>query len=191
MSCLNVMSTGALETGSIHDALENSTRSGSARENAPLVMRPGSDTLNVASPAVLITFAVVVASYSFATPGVNAGKEAVPTFRLSVAGTVPAAPPPTPPPSTASVNSGSTKLLRPNVATIRRLPSPDSLRSRTGAFGRPTLILYQYRSPSLRSKTPTSVPAKSTLPFGSYSSISTGPLGMLCETFCQLAPPSL
>ena len=37
MSCLNVMSTLSFETGAVHADFENETRSGSARENAPLV----------------------------------------------------------------------------------------------------------------------------------------------------------
>ena len=50
-------------------------------------------TVSVASPAVEITFAVVVAVYSFATPGVNAPNVAgAPSVSASVAGTVPPAP---------------------------------------------------------------------------------------------------
>ena len=92
-----------------------------------------SETLSAASPAVLITLAVVLASYSLSTPGVKAGKLALPTLRLSVAGTEPAAPPPGPPPSTASVNSGNTKLLRPNGVPWNRaspnVKTPPSLDS--------------------------------------------------------------
>ena len=62
MSCLNVMSTLSLETGAVHADFENETRSGSARENAPLVRYAGDGvTDRAASPAVEMTFAVVVA----------------------------------------------------------------------------------------------------------------------------------
>ena len=54
----------------------------------------GSATVSVASPAVEMTFAVVDAVYSFATPGVNAPKLAgAPIVSASVAGTVPPASP--------------------------------------------------------------------------------------------------
>src|SRR3954453_7278281 len=90
----NVIVTGSLDTGAVHEALLNSTRSGSDSANAPFVSTPGSDTLSVASPAVLMTLAVVFAVYSFATPGVNAPNVAgVPSVRLSVAGTLPPTPP--------------------------------------------------------------------------------------------------
>jgi hypothetical protein len=70
--------------------LENSTRRGSASENAPLVRRPGSLTDSVASPALEITLAVVEAVYSRATPGVKAPNEAgAPSVSDSVAGTTP------------------------------------------------------------------------------------------------------
>ena len=55
--------------------------------------RPGSETLSVASPVVLITFAAVCAVYSLATPGVNGPNDALPTDSDSVAGTVPPTPP--------------------------------------------------------------------------------------------------
>ena len=49
-----------------------------------------SATVSVASPAVLVTVAVVDAVYSRATPGVNAPNEAgVPSVRARVAGTLP------------------------------------------------------------------------------------------------------
>ena len=63
-----------MDTGAVHAAFESSTRSGCGSENAPLVRWPGSETVSAASPAVLITVAVVAAVYSFATPGVNAPK---------------------------------------------------------------------------------------------------------------------
>src|SRR3954452_7370420 len=69
--------------------------SAEASENAPLTRRPGlvepgSATESAASPAVLITLALMLAAYSFATPGVNAPKAAgVPSVSASVAGTVP------------------------------------------------------------------------------------------------------
>ena len=60
------------------------------RERAVGIRRPGSDTVSAASPAVEVTFAVVVAVYSRATPGVNAGNvAALPSVSASVAGTVP------------------------------------------------------------------------------------------------------
>ena len=53
-----------------------------------------SATLSAALPAVLVTVAVVLASYSFAMPGVNAPKLAgVPSVSASVLGTVPPTPP--------------------------------------------------------------------------------------------------
>ena len=61
MSCLNVMPTVSLLVGAVQADLPNSTRNGSASENAPLVRRPGSDTDSAASPAVLVTVALVVA----------------------------------------------------------------------------------------------------------------------------------
>src|SRR3954447_20314222 len=79
----------ALDTGPLHDPGAMSTRNGCASANAPLVSCPGSETLSVASPAVLITFAVVVAVYSRATPGTKAPKLAgAPSVSESVAGTV-------------------------------------------------------------------------------------------------------
>src|SRR5262249_427271 len=64
-----------------------------------LVRWPGasafsSATLSSASPALETTFALAVAEYVLATPGVNAPKlAAAPRLRLSVAGTVPPGPP--------------------------------------------------------------------------------------------------
>src|SRR4051794_26197848 len=85
-----VIVTGSLATGSVQVDLLSSTRSGSASENAPLVRRPGSLTVSVASPAVLITFALVPATYSRSTPGANAPKLAdAPSVRLSVGATLP------------------------------------------------------------------------------------------------------
>src|SRR4051812_19472770 len=90
----NVIATGSLETGPVHDAFENSTRSASGSENAPLVRWPGSLTDSVASPAVEITLAVVDAVYSRSTPGWKAPKLAgAPSVSDSVAGTVPPTPP--------------------------------------------------------------------------------------------------
>src|SRR5437868_2715409 len=90
----NVIATASLDTGPVHDASENSTRSASGSENAPLVRWPGSETLSVASPAVDVTVAVVPAVYSLSTPGVNAPKLAgAPRVSESVGGTVPPTPP--------------------------------------------------------------------------------------------------
>src|SRR5690349_15226635 len=90
MRWLKVTSTVSLETGPVQADFENATRSGSARENAPLVMCPGSDTVNDASPAVEMTFALVRAVYSRSTPGTKGGNAAgPPTVSASVAGTVP------------------------------------------------------------------------------------------------------
>src|SRR3954468_15926770 len=90
----NVIVTGSLDTGAVHALLENSTRSASGNENDPFVRWPGSETLSAASPAVEITFAGVVAVYSFATPGVKAPNVAgAPSDSESVAGTVPPTPP--------------------------------------------------------------------------------------------------
>ena len=54
----NVIATAALDTGPVQVAGVISTRSGSGSENVPLVRWPGSETLSVASPAVLMTLAV-------------------------------------------------------------------------------------------------------------------------------------
>src|SRR3954471_21717862 len=86
----NVIVTGSLDTGAVHAALENSTRRGSLSANAPLVSTPGSLTVSAASPAVLMTFTVVVAVYSLSAPGMNGAKDpGVPSVSDSVAGTVP------------------------------------------------------------------------------------------------------
>ena len=75
--------------------LEALACSGEASANAPLTRWPvalvlGSATVRVASPAVEVTVAVVVAKESLATPGVNAPNDAAgPSVRLSVAGTEP------------------------------------------------------------------------------------------------------
>src|SRR4051794_17878422 len=64
-------------------------------ENAPFTRWPvafelGSATLRVASPALEVTLAVVLAAYVFATPGVKAPNAAgVPSVSDSVAGTLP------------------------------------------------------------------------------------------------------
>src|SRR5689334_15590160 len=90
MACVNLTSTVSLETGAVHVDFDSATCSGCASENAPLVMRPGSETLSVASPAVEITLAVVDASYVRATPGTNGANDAgAPSVSASVAGTVP------------------------------------------------------------------------------------------------------
>src|SRR5689334_4118171 len=84
------MPTLSLEVGPVQVDLANSTRSGSASANAPLVMWPGSLEDSVASPAVEMIAAVVEAVYSLARPGVNAPKLAgAPRTSESVAGTVP------------------------------------------------------------------------------------------------------
>src|SRR5688572_9958328 len=90
MSCLNVTPTFSLEVGPVQALFASSTRSGSASENAPLVRKPGADTDSVASPAVEVTVASVVAVYSRVTPGVNALNDAgAPSVNDRVAGTVP------------------------------------------------------------------------------------------------------
>src|SRR4051794_19297750 len=90
----NVIVAVALDTGPLQVAGAISTRSGSSSEYAPLVRRPGSETVSAASAAVLITVAVVLAVYSRSTPGVNAPNDAAaPSASESVAGTLPPAPP--------------------------------------------------------------------------------------------------
>src|SRR3954469_588689 len=85
-----VIVTGSLDTGAVHDALENSTRSGSESANEPFVNTPGSLTESAASPAVDTTFADVEAMYSLSTPVVNGPKDAGPrSVSVSVAGTDP------------------------------------------------------------------------------------------------------
>src|SRR4051812_42282229 len=94
----NVIVTGSLATGAVHDDFENSTRSGSGSVNAPFARWVGgfvSETDRVASPAVEMTFARVDVTYSRSTPGRKLPNDGVaPSVRLSVAGTVPPTPPP-------------------------------------------------------------------------------------------------
>src|SRR5262245_54541381 len=86
----NVIAADAFDTGPVHDAGAMSTRSGSGSENAPLLRWPGPSTLSVALPAVEVTFAIVDATYSFATPGAKRPNCAGgPSVSASVAGTVP------------------------------------------------------------------------------------------------------
>ena len=59
MCCAKAIITASFDTGAVQAAFENDTPSGSGNVNAPLARWPGSDTLNAAAPAVLITFAVV------------------------------------------------------------------------------------------------------------------------------------
>src|SRR5262245_51708759 len=104
MCCENVIVTGSLDTGAVHAALLNSTRTGSLRANEPLVRTPGSDTDNAASPALEMTLADVVAVYCLSTPGANAPNVAgAPSVNASVAGTEP----PTAPGVFASAYSAS------------------------------------------------------------------------------------
>src|ERR1044072_4823382 len=94
MCWLKLIATAACETGP--DQLDGVIRtcSGSGSENEPLVRWPGSLTLSVASPAVEMTLAFVVAVYSRSTPGVKAPNDAgAPSVSASVAGTVPPTPP--------------------------------------------------------------------------------------------------
>ena len=90
IACRNVTVTAALDTGAVHAPCDSSTRSGCGSVNAPFTRWPGSDTLSVASPAVLVTVAPVVAVYSAATPGTNGVNVAgAPKVSDKVAGTVP------------------------------------------------------------------------------------------------------
>ena len=59
MCCLNAIGTGSLEIGCAQVAFEKETSSGEGSGNEPFIRWPGSLTLNAASPAVEITFAVV------------------------------------------------------------------------------------------------------------------------------------
>src|SRR4051794_2034605 len=118
MCCLRVIVTGSLETGALQVALLNSTRKGSPSANAPLVSTPGSLTDSAASPALLITFAVVVAVYSLSAPGVNGAKLAgVPSVNDNVAGTVP----PTEPGVVVSAYSASAIEARMSGARVERI----------------------------------------------------------------------
>ena len=59
----NAIVTGSLDTGPVQAAFENDTWSGSESVNDPLARYAGcGDTLNAASPAVLVTVAVVAVS---------------------------------------------------------------------------------------------------------------------------------
>src|SRR5690242_1916082 len=113
MACVKVIVETAWETGPLHALGAMSTRSGWASANAPLVRRPGSATVSVASSAVLITLAVVVAVYSRATPGTNGPKLAgARSVSASVAGTVPPTSPVT----------GFAVLMRSLPLSIHTLP---------------------------------------------------------------------
>ena len=60
MCCLNAIVTGSLETGAVQLALLKETSSGSGSANVPLVRYAGAgETLSAASPAVLMTLAVL------------------------------------------------------------------------------------------------------------------------------------
>src|SRR3954452_16813146 len=84
----NVIAETALDTGSNHVPGAMSTCSASGSEKAPLVRRPGSDTVSAASPALEITLAVVDAVYVRSVPATNVPKEGVaPSVSESVAGT--------------------------------------------------------------------------------------------------------
>src|ERR1700742_3593023 len=90
MCWLKPIVTGSLDTGALQLVLDRLIASGSGSVNAPLARWPAADAVSAASPAVLITFAVVCAVYVFSTPGVNAPKDGgVPSVSDSVAGTVP------------------------------------------------------------------------------------------------------
>ena len=63
IGCLNAMSTRSFDVGPVHVDFENATCSGCGRVNAPLVRNAGCGaTDSVASPAVEMTLAVVLAS---------------------------------------------------------------------------------------------------------------------------------
>ena len=80
----------ALETGPLQDAGSTVTCSGCGSVYVPLRRCPGSETESAASAAELTTLAVVVATYSRATPGWNAPNVAGgPSVSVSVAGTDP------------------------------------------------------------------------------------------------------
>src|SRR4051794_15613974 len=110
MTCLKPMFTTSFETGAEYISSVVGAEDGPiganapvlawawtgwASEKAPLTRRPGavglaSETDRVASPAVEITVAVVPATYSLPTPGVNGPNVAAgPIASDSVAGTVP------------------------------------------------------------------------------------------------------
>src|SRR4051794_26333652 len=141
MCWLNVIVTGSLDTGPAHLAFDNETRSGSGNEYAPLARCPGSETLNAASPALEMTFAVVEATYSRSTPGTKAPNDgAAPSDSDKVAGTEP---PTLPGASTREttgsmpVNVGTTRLIVPSalysslsIVTSRWVPSPPGMPNR-------------------------------------------------------------
>src|SRR3712207_1937085 len=100
MDCSKLIVTASLETGPsyvliVAGRVEPWTLSGCGRKKGPLTRWPGfcvlvSLAVSVASPAVEITLAVVLAVYVRATPGTNAPKLAgVPSVSESVAGTLP------------------------------------------------------------------------------------------------------
>src|SRR4051812_21946392 len=113
----NVIVTGSLDTGAVHEAFENSARSGSLNANDPFVSTPGSLTVSAASPAVLITFAVVVAVYSLSRPGAKGPNDAgAPSVNESVAGTEP----PTVPGVVVSAYSASAIEATMSAAPVER-----------------------------------------------------------------------
>src|SRR5689334_18087346 len=123
----NVIATDAFDTGPVQDAGAMSTRSGSGSENAPFARCPGSETVSAASPAVLTTFAAVVAVYSRSAPGVNAPNYAgAPSVSESVAGT---SPPTSPGAETEMTGLPSSAIANrwiaafPEVGEVRRIHS--------------------------------------------------------------------
>ena len=59
MCWVKPMVTVSLDVGALQLDFEKVTASGSGSENAPLVIRPGSDEVSVVSPAVEMIVAVV------------------------------------------------------------------------------------------------------------------------------------
>src|SRR4051812_28621549 len=106
--------TGSLDTGADHVDFEKLTLTGSGSVNVPLLRRPP-EVESVASPAVEITLADVLAVYVWSAPGANAPNVAgAPSVSASVAGTVAPGPP-------GSWSSGRPARLMMSVREERKI----------------------------------------------------------------------
>ena len=121
IACLNVIVTASLETGAVQADLLKRTCSGCGQRERPVdQVARGRSRVSAASPAVVTTLAVVVAVYSFATPGVNAPNVAAgPIVSASVAGTVPPTSPNAAP--VAAAKAASAAHDRQRHVAVRRV----------------------------------------------------------------------
>ena len=151
IACLNVTGTFSLDVGPVQVLTTPRPCSGCGIANAPLTSLPvldelGSATVSVASPAVDVTVASVMAEYSLATPGMNGAKEAgAPSVSVSVAGTLP----PTVPVSSSAATSRRWDLTAdwlPLTSTANHLTvyAPGVLSVRTSPMERARWLLYVF-----------------------------------------------